>query len=139
MHSFPTTLVISLTPVCGGLSCGKIISPPKSAETRKASEQAVITSKSYISALTDSYIIYQAKRFDIKEKQYLKTNEKYYVVDYMEVDFIAMKQGIVEYYQVAATVRDQKSLEYELRSLQRIDDYYPKFLLTLDDDPTYRL
>ena len=29
----------------------------------------------------DSYIVYQAKRFDIKGKQYLKTMDKYYVVD----------------------------------------------------------
>ncbi len=29
----------------------------------------------------DSYIIYRAKRFDVKGKQHLKTLEKYYVVD----------------------------------------------------------
>ena len=29
----------------------------------------------------DSYIVYQAKRYDIKGKQYLKTLEKYYIVD----------------------------------------------------------
>ncbi|MGL4483920.1 MAG: DUF4143 domain-containing protein, partial [Anaerovoracaceae bacterium] len=35
----------------------------------------------YLTGLTESFIIYQAKRFDIKGKQYLKTNEKYYLCD----------------------------------------------------------
>lgn len=29
----------------------------------------------------ESYIVYEAKRYNIKGKQYLKTLEKYYVVD----------------------------------------------------------
>ena len=29
----------------------------------------------------ESYIIYQAKRYDVKERQCLKTLEKYYMVD----------------------------------------------------------
>ena len=35
----------------------------------------------YISTLTDSYLFYQAKRFDIKGKQHLATQEKYYLAD----------------------------------------------------------
>ena len=35
----------------------------------------------YLKALMDSFVIYQAKRYNIKGKQYLKTLEKYYVVD----------------------------------------------------------
>ena len=35
----------------------------------------------YLKALTESFILYQAKRYNIKGKQYLKTLEKYYVVD----------------------------------------------------------
>lgn len=41
----------------------------------------VRTVESYISAFMDSYIVYQAKRYDVKGKQYLKTIEKYYMVD----------------------------------------------------------
>ena len=41
----------------------------------------VRTVESYVSAFMDSYIVYQAKRYDIKGKQYLKTLEKYYIVD----------------------------------------------------------
>ncbi|EIC95458.1 AAA domain / PF13635 domain multi-domain protein [Lachnoanaerobaculum saburreum F0468] len=39
------------------------------------------TVEKYLIALKESYIIYQAKRYDIKGKQYLKTLDKYYVVD----------------------------------------------------------
>lgn len=39
------------------------------------------TVEKYLEALTESYIIYQVKRYNIKGKQYLKTLEKYYVVD----------------------------------------------------------
>lgn len=39
------------------------------------------TVEKYLSAFTDSYILYQAKRYDIKGKQYLKTLEKYYMAD----------------------------------------------------------
>ena len=35
----------------------------------------------YISTLADAYLFYQAKRFDVKGKQLLLTQEKYYLVD----------------------------------------------------------
>jgi len=41
----------------------------------------VRTVESYINAFIESYIAYQVKRYDIKGKQYLKTLEKYYLVD----------------------------------------------------------
>lgn len=41
----------------------------------------VRTVEKYIKGLMDSYIIYQAKRYNVKGKSYLKTLEKYYVVD----------------------------------------------------------
>lgn len=56
-------------------------------------------------------------------------------VDDLEVDFVAMDDNGMTYYQVSATVRDEKTLKRELASLQRINDHYPKILLTLDDDP----
>ena len=39
------------------------------------------------------------------------------------------------YYQVAATVREQTTLQRELAPLQKVRDHYPKLLLTLDEDP----
>lgn len=56
-------------------------------------------------------------------------------VDDLEVDFVAMDDKGMNYYQVSATVRDEKTLKRELASLQSINDHYPKILLTLDDDP----
>ena len=56
-------------------------------------------------------------------------------VDELEVDFIAMEQQQITYYQVAASVRDEKTLKRELAPLQKINDHYPKAILTLDEDP----
>jgi predicted AAA+ superfamily ATPase len=135
----------------------------------------VKTVERYLRALLDSYILYRAKRYDVKGRQHLKTLEKYYAVDiglrslllgkagmdvghvlenvvYLEllrrgyrvyvgkvdeweVDFVAMSEQGNEYFQVAATVRDEATLTRELRPLQKIADHYPKTLLTLDDDP----
>ncbi len=135
----------------------------------------VKTVEKFISGLTESFILYKANRYNVKGKQYLKTLEKYYVVDiglrYMllgtrstdvghilenvvylellrrgydvyvgkvddtEVDFVAMDNKKTMYFQVSATVRDKKTLERELKPLQSINDHYPKFILTLDEDP----
>ena len=54
----------------------------------------------------------------------------------LEVDFVAETSNGMEYYQVAATVRDTTTLERELAPLRKIRDHYPKFLLTLDEDPS---
>ncbi len=158
-------------------SIGSPISAKKIADTmtsagRKTDSKTI---EKYISALENSYIVYEAKRYDIKGKQYLKLLEKYYAadiglrylllgskandvghileniiylelkrrgykvfvgkVDSMEVDFVAQTQSGNTYFQVAASVRDQNTLERELRPLQAIKDNYPKFLITLDDDP----
>lgn len=56
-------------------------------------------------------------------------------VDDLEVDFVAMDNKGMTYYQVSATVRDEKTLQHELASLRSINDHYPKILLTLDEDP----
>ena len=53
----------------------------------------------------------------------------------LEVDFVVEDSAGTKYYQVAATVRDAETLRRELTPLQKIRDNYPKFLLTLDDDP----
>lgn len=136
------------------------------------------TVSTYVQALIDSYFMYKANRYDIKGKEFLKTQEKYYAVDiglryYMlgqgsgkdmghilenivylellrrgyevyigkyddlEVDFVAKNSKDLIYYQVALTTRDDsnnKILERELAPLRKINDNYPKYILTLDDD-----
>lgn len=156
---------------------GNPLSSKKIADTMTSSGRRIDTRtvEKYLNALTESYIIYQAKRYNIKGKQYLKTLEKYYVVDIglrlmllgskqidagrilenivylellrrgydvyvgkvdeFEVDFVAQNGKGTTYFQVALSVRDEKTLERELRSLRAIKDHYPKILLTMDDDP----
>lgn len=55
--------------------------------------------------------------------------------DELEVDFVAKSPTERLYFQVAVSVRDENTLKRELRSLQKINDHYPKYILTLDDDP----
>ena len=133
------------------------------------------TVENYITAFLESFLIYKAERFDVKRKNLLVRDYKYYVVDPglrsyllgkkadsdmghilenivylellrrgykvyvgkvddLEVDFVAENRDGLKYYQVALTVRDDKILERELKSLQKTGDYYPKILLTLDMD-----
>ena len=56
-------------------------------------------------------------------------------MDNLEVDFVVRNDQGLAYYQVAATVRSEETLRRELASLQRIKDQYPKWILTLDEDP----
>lgn len=62
---------------------GNLLSVKKIADTMTSDGRKidVKTIEKYISALMESYIIYRAKRYNIKDKQYLKTLDKYYVVD----------------------------------------------------------
>lgn len=47
----------------------------------RKTKPATHTIQAYIQALTESFIFYEIKRFDIKGKEYLKTLGKYYIVD----------------------------------------------------------
>ena len=50
-----------------------------------------------------------------------------------EIDFVATGSLGVSYYQVAASVLDEQTLNRELTPLRAISDNHPKFLLTLDE------
>lgn len=52
-----------------------------------------------------------------------------------EIDFVAENSKGIQYFQVAYTTRDEKTLERELAALESINDHYPKFILTMDVDP----
>ena len=150
----------------------KKIADTMTSDGRKTDARTV---EKYLSALMESYIVYQARRYNVRGKQYLKTLEKYYVadiglrylllgtsstdvghilenvvylellrrgyevyvgkIDDLEVDFVCMNARGRSYYQVAATVREKKTLRRELLSLEKIADHYPKVILTLDEDP----
>ena len=158
-------------------SIGSPISTKKISDTltSKGMSTSNHTVEKYITAFIESFLIYKAERFDVKGKNLLARDYKYYVVDQglrsyllgkkadndmghilenivylellrrgyrvyvgkvddLEVDFVAESRDGLKYFQVALTVRDEKVLERELRSLQKTGDHYPKYLLTLDMD-----
>ena len=158
-------------------SIGSPISTKKISDTltSKGMSTSNHTVEKYIIAFIESFLIYKAERFDVKGKNLLARDYKYYVVDQglrsyllgkkadsdmghilenivylellrrgyrvyvgkvddLEVDFVAESRDGLKYFQVALTVRDEKVLQRELRSLQKTGDHYPKYLLTLDMD-----
>lgn len=162
-------------------SVGSVISPNNIAEKLKEFTKETVshnTVQKIINYLTEAYLIYPVKLYNIKGKRLLSSNYKYYVVDlglknilqtnkydsdlghklenvvYFEllrrggevyagksqqgeVDFVVHKSnGMIEYYQVAYTVNDEKTLKREISSLSKIKDANPKYLLTLDYDTT---
>lgn len=156
----------------GNILSTKRIADIMTADGRKIDQKTV---ERYLNSLCETFFVYEAKRYNIKGKQLLKTLAKYYLVDIglrrmllgsrsfdagrilenvvylellhrqkkvyvgkndnLEVDFVAIDENNIAYYQVAATVRDESTLKRELASLQQINDQYPKYILTLDDDP----
>lgn len=156
----------------GNILSTKRIADIMTADGRKIDQKTV---ERYLNSLCETFFVYEAKRYNIKGKQLLKTLGKYYLVDIglrrmllgsrsfdagrilenvvylellhrqkkvyvgkndnLEVDFVAIDENNIAYYQVAATVRDESKLKRELASLQQINDQYPKYILTLDDDP----
>ncbi len=162
-------------------SVGSVVSPNNIADVlSQVTSESVShnTVQKFIRFLTESYLIYSVRLYNIKGKRLLASNYKYYVVDlglknilqtngvqtdlghklenvvYFEllrrggevyagkseqgeVDFVVQKyDGKVEYYQVAYTINDEKTLKREISSLLKIRDAHPKYLLTLDFDET---
>ena len=158
-------------------SIGSPISTKKISDTLTSKGMPISnhTVEKYISAFLESFLIYRAERFDVKGKNLLVRDYKYYAVDMglrsyllgkkansdmghilenivylellrrgfkvyvgkvddLEVDFVAENRDGLRYFQVALSVRDEKVLERELKSLQKTKDFYPKMLLTLDMD-----
>ena len=52
-----------------------------------------------------------------------------------EIDFIVISHEQKAYYQVALSVRDTNTLQRELEPLIALPDSFPKYLITLDNDP----
>lgn len=49
-----------------------------------------------------------------------------------EVDFVAKKDDVISYYQITASLMEQTTFEREIKPLKRINDNYPKRILTLE-------
>jgi predicted AAA+ superfamily ATPase len=72
------SIIRFLFSIIGSSFSGKKIADYLTSAGRKADPKTI---EKYISALQESQIIYEARRFDVKGKQQLKLQEKYYVVD----------------------------------------------------------
>lgn len=62
----------------GNTTTPKKISDTMTSKGRKVSNHTV---ENYLSALVDSFILYKVNRYDVKGKQYLETQAKYYIAD----------------------------------------------------------
>jgi len=101
-------------------------------------------SKYYLSDIGLRYYLLGSKNADeghiLENIVYLELIRRGYEVyigknDDSEVDFVAVNEKGEEYYQVAFTVKEEKTLERELKPLNNINDHNPKFLLTTDYTP----
>ena len=77
--------VMMLESICSFLfdNIGSYVSTKKISDTLASygRKNSVHTVEEYLNALLDSYILYKVNRYDIKGKQFLKTQEKYYLSD----------------------------------------------------------
>lgn len=62
-------------------SIGNTLASEGLLDNNRKTKPAVQTVQAYVNALLESYIFYEAKRYDIKGKEYLKTLGKYYIAD----------------------------------------------------------
>ena len=67
---------VSLTSITNTLMNERLIE-----DSPKKGKPAVQTIQAYVSALLESYVFYEIRRFDIKGKEYLRTLGKYYISD----------------------------------------------------------
>ena len=156
---------------------GNIVSAKKIADSLTSYGRSTTSSTvdNYISALCESFIMYEVGRYDVKGKQFLKSLKKYYIVDLgfrrvvlgekrsdigytlenivylellrrgykvsigkvddLEIDFIAEKDDERIYYQVSASVLDKNTFLRETAPLKKINDNYPKYIISMDELP----
>jgi predicted AAA+ superfamily ATPase len=126
----------------------------------------------YLNALEAAFIIKRVQRYDLKGKEILKTQEKYYAGDHalpfaltgyrdrlisgvlenivlnelerrgyrvftgrfgdVEIDFVGERREEKIYVQVAYTLDAEHTIEREFKSLLKIKDQYPKYVVSLD-------
>jgi len=133
---------------------------------------SVPTILSHIHYLNDVFIAHKVRQFDLKGKEYLDTNVKFFVGDlglrhailgfkdadisgilenvvYLElcrndyrvsigkigtkeVDFVAEKEDVRIYIQVAYIMNNPETVQREFSVLESIRDNHPKFVISLD-------
>lgn len=133
------------------------------------------TVANYIHYLNQTFIIHRCDRYDIKGKELLGGNVKYYLNDlsfrtYLfgsnalsygnllensvflelvhfgfgaqvgalrnkEIDFVAYRNGVTLFIQVAYTLADDKTFNREFDNLMSLKNNHPKLIVTMDELP----
>jgi len=154
----------------GNTFSAKSISDYIKAERRTIDNETVY---SYLEKLEKAYILHRCSRYDLRGKEILKTQEKFYLADmsfrysvlgyssdsvatslenivYLElcrrgysvyvgkigdckIDFVAERMNEKIYVQVSQKINSKKKEEREYSKLLKIQDNYPKYVLTLDE------
>ncbi len=111
---------------------GSVVSPSNISKAMKQDRQAIHhnTVEKYIEYLVSAYVFYQVNRFDIKGKQQLATQEKYYLVD---IGFRNLKLGKFQYQDVGHILENIVYLELNSRGYQiwigKIGEYEVDFIV----------
>jgi predicted AAA+ superfamily ATPase len=166
-------LIRFMTGNIGNLVSSKKISDYLTSAGRKTNHETI---DSYLEMLEKAFFLYKVPRYDIKGKELLKTQGKYYIVDMglrywslgkkaadlgsvlenlvflellrrgyqvftgvlphqQEIDFVAIRDGIITYFQVTATMETAEVRNRELGALNAVPDNYEKIVLSMDKTP----
>ncbi|MCL2027944.1 MAG: ATP-binding protein [Bacteroidales bacterium] len=111
---------------------GSVVSPSNISKAMKQDRQDIHhnTVEKYIEYLVNSYVFYQVNRFDIKGKQQLATQEKYYLVD---IGFRNLKLGKFQHQDVGHILENMVYLELNRRGYQvwvgKVGEYEVDFIV----------
>ena len=96
---------------------GNTVSPNNISKAMKQDQQDIHhnTVEKYIEYLVNSYVFYKVNRFDIRGKQQLATQEKYYLVD---IGFRNLKLGKFQYQDIGYILENIVYLELNRRGYQ---------------------
>ncbi|MDR2562884.1 MAG: ATP-binding protein [Prevotellaceae bacterium] len=113
-------------------SIGNTVSPSSISKAMKQDRQDIHhnTVEKYIEYLVNSYVFYQVNRFDIRGKQQLATQEKYYLAD---VGFRNFKLGKFQYQNLGHILENIVYLELNRRGYQiwigKVGEYEIDFIV----------
>ncbi len=111
---------------------GSVVSPSNISKAMKQDHQDIHhnTVEKYIEYLINSYIFYQVNRFDIKGKQQLATQEKYYLID---IGFRNLKLGKFQHQDLGHILENIVYLELNRRGYQiwigKVGEYEVDFIV----------
>lgn len=136
-------------------SVGSYISPTNIANALNTNSNKTIshnTVSKYLDFLTQSYIIYPAPRYDIKGKELLTTNQKYYLVDLglknilttnnYDADLGRKLENVVYFEllrrggKIYSGKNNDKEIDFVVQKANNFREYY-QVAFTVNDDKTF--